>query len=108
MQDFADEFALPSGRRAAVRLKPPVGRDLMRAERALRPGDGRAALSIALLAELVLVDGGPARYDDLIDFTLDDLDALFAATGLASQNPTDSPPKPLSPDSCGSASERES
>jgi hypothetical protein len=108
MQDFADEFALPSGRRAAVRLKPPVGRDLMRAERALRPGDGRTALSIALLAELVLVDGAPARYDDLIDFTLDDLDALFAAAGLASQNPTDSPPKPLSPDLSASASERES
>jgi hypothetical protein len=106
LEDYGEELTLPSGRKARVRLKEPTGREITRVERALRPEDrdNFSARGIAMLAELVLVDGRRAAYEELLDFSARDLGALTEAQSAMHANPTSFQPSPPSPDSSVSAS----
>ena len=66
---------LPSGVRAEVRKG--VGRDLMRAQRAVAGGDASAVV-FALIAELVRIDGRKIVYEDVLEMELADVMALQA------------------------------
>jgi hypothetical protein len=66
---------LPSGVRAEVRKG--VGRDLMRAQRAVAGGDASAVV-FALIAELTRVDGRKIVYEDVLEMELADVMALQA------------------------------
>lgn len=66
---------LPSGARAEVRKG--VGRDLMRAQRAVAGGDASAVV-FALIAELARIDGRKIVYEDVLEMELADVMALQA------------------------------
>jgi hypothetical protein len=66
---------LPSGARAEVRKG--MGRDLMRAQRAVAGGDASAVV-FALIAELVRLDGRKIVYEDVLEMELADVMALQA------------------------------
>jgi hypothetical protein len=66
---------LPSGARAEVRKG--MGRDLMRAQRAVAGGDASAVV-FALIAELARVEGRKIVYEDVLEMELADVMALQA------------------------------
>ncbi len=66
---------LPSGAQAQVR--PGIGRDLMRAQRAAAGGEASAVI-FALIAELVRIDGRKIMYEDVLEMNLADAIALQA------------------------------
>jgi hypothetical protein len=66
---------LPSGARAEVRKG--MGRDLMRAQRAVAGGDASAVV-FALIAELARIDGRKIVYEDVLEMELADVMALQA------------------------------
>ena len=66
---------LLSGARAEVRKG--VGRDLMRAQRAVAGGDASAVV-FALIAELTRIDGRKIVYEDVLEMELADVMALQA------------------------------
>lgn len=75
MDDELKSVILPSGRTAAVR-RPKV-RDLLRAHRAVGFSGEPMAITMALIAEVVQIDGRVVVYEDLLD--------LPAGDGLALQ-----------------------
>jgi hypothetical protein len=66
---------LPSGARAEVRKG--LGRDLMRAQRAVAGGDASAVV-FALIAELARIGGRKIVYEDVLEMELADVMALQA------------------------------
>ena len=82
-EGYCAAFALPSGRSA--RARRPGERDLAAAERALLPEDrdNAVARGVALLGEIVLLNGRRAAYDYLLGMRLDELAALTRATATA-------------------------
>ena len=92
---------LPSGARAQVRKG--LGRDLMRAQRAVAGGDASAVV-FALIAELVLIDGRKIVYEDVLEMDLADVMALQAE--VIGEN-FEHPPQRASQDSSGQGSQQE-
>lgn len=90
---------LPSGARAEVRKG--MGRDLMRAQRAVAGGDASAVV-FALIAELVLIDGRKIVYEDVLEMDLTDVMALQAE--VIGEN-FEHPPQRASRDSSSPASQ---
>lgn len=76
MDNSSKEIRLPSGRTAVVRKG--FGRDLMRAYRAIRHNSEPAAITFALIAELVQVDGQAIVYEDVLAMELADVFSLEA------------------------------
>jgi len=66
---------LPSG--ACADVRKGLGRDLMRAQRAVAGGDASAVV-FALIAELALIDGRRIVYEDVLEMDLADVMALQA------------------------------
>lgn len=66
---------LPSGAHAEVRKG--MGRDLMRAQRAVAGGDASAVV-FALIAELARIEGRKIVYEDVLEMELADVMALQA------------------------------
>jgi hypothetical protein len=93
---------LPSGARAEVRKG--MGRDLMRAQRAVAGGDASAVV-FALIAELTRVDGRKIVYEDVLEMDLADVMALQAE--VIGEN-FEHPPQRASQDSSSPASRPES
>jgi hypothetical protein len=93
---------LPSGARAEVRKG--MGRDLMRAQRAVAGGDASAVV-FALIAELVRIDGRKIVYEDVLEMELADVMALQAE--VIGEN-FEHPPQRASQDSSSPASRPES
>ena len=94
-------FELPSGARAEIRKG--MGRDLMRAQRAVAGGDASAVV-FALIAELVLIDGRKIVYEDVLEMDLADVMALQAE--VIGEN-FEHPPRRASQDSSGQGSQPE-
>ena len=93
-------MTLPSGRAAEIR--EGKGKDLMRAHRAVRGNDDPMAITFALIAELVSVEGRPLVYEDVLEMGLADVLALQAEVlGPDFQIP----PPPSSPGSSNSDSQ---
>ena len=92
---------LPSGKRGSVRKG--MGRDLMRAQRAVAGGDASAVV-FALIAELVLIDGRKIVYEDVLEMELADVMALQAE--VIGEN-FEHPPQRASQDSSGQGSQQE-
>ena len=92
---------LPSGAQAQVRKG--LGRDLMRAQRAVAGGDASAVV-FALIAELVLIDGRKIVYEDVLEMDLADVMALQAE--VIGEN-FEHPPQRASQDSSGQGSQQE-
>ena len=92
---------LPSGARAEVRKG--MGRDLMRAQRAVAGGDASAVV-FALIAELARIDGRKIVYEDVLEMELADVMALQAE--VIGEN-FEHPPQRASQDSSGPDSQPE-
>ena len=93
---------LPSGARAEVRKG--MGRDLMRAQRAVAGGDASAVV-FALIAELVRIDRRKIVYEDVLEMELADVMALQAE--VIGEN-FEHPPQRASQDSSSRGSQPES
>jgi len=93
---------LPSGARAVVRKG--MGRDLMRAQRAVAGGDASAVV-FALIAELARIDGRKIVYEDVLEMELADVMALQAE--VIGEN-FERPPQRASQGSSSPASQPES
>ncbi len=93
---------LPSGARAEVRKG--MGRDLMRAQRAVAGGDASAVV-FALIAELARIDGRKIVYEDVLEMELADVMALQAE--VIGEN-FEHPPQRASQDSSNRGSQPES
>jgi hypothetical protein len=92
MDGYGPAITLPSGRVANVRTKAPTGRDLLAAARAVPRTEPPVAGSMALIAQLVLIDGSAVSYEDVLGLSVDDIDVLTVATGIArNQVPTSAP-----------------
>jgi hypothetical protein len=90
---------LPSGKTAAIRKG--VGRDLMRAQRAVGTATDPSAVVFALIAELTQIDGSRIVYEDVLAMDLADVLALQGEVAGANFQ---LPPPPPSPPSSTSAS----
>ncbi len=66
---------LPSG--ASADIRKGMGRDLMRAQRAVAGGDASTVV-FALIAELARIDGRKIVYEDVLEMELADVMALQA------------------------------
>ena len=66
------EIKLPSGKAATV--KDGKGRDLLAAQRKAKTQE---EVMFALMAELVLLDGQPVIYEDLLEMDLKDVLAIL-------------------------------
>src|SRR6266446_8892756 len=66
---------VPSG--ASAEIRKGMGRDLMRAQRAVAGGDASAVV-FALIAELAGIDGQKIVYEDVLEMELADVMALQA------------------------------
>lgn len=75
---------LPDGRKAAV-TRPSKGRDLVKARRLIGPKGSDEELAMALLAQVLHIDGGAVTYDQVLDLDLEDFTVL---TGAMGKNPT--------------------
>lgn len=74
MDDEAKEINLPSGAKAI--LRKGKGRDLIRAHRAVAGNPEPTAISFALIAELVQINGKTIVYEDVLAMDLEDVLAL--------------------------------
>ncbi|HLW71355.1 MAG TPA: hypothetical protein VKS22_12120 [Candidatus Binataceae bacterium] len=83
------EITLPSGRKAVIR--EGFGRDLMRAQKVAKTVD---EIPMALVAQLVEIDGAAVLYEDLLDMNLPD---VLMLQGRVMSGNFDSPPAPTSP-----------
>lgn len=86
MDTYPKQIILPySGKTATIerRLK---GRDVHMAARAVGRNADTTQRSYAMIAQVVSVGGAPIVMEDLDDMDLEDLNELFRALGLASEN----------------------
>ena len=96
------KIELPSGATAEVRKG--MGRDLMRAQRAVAGGDASAVV-FALIAELARIDGRKIVYEDVLEMELADVMTLQAE--VIGEN-FEHPPQRASQDSSNPDSQPES
>jgi hypothetical protein len=71
MEQSSKTIALPSG--AVALIRQGKGRDLMRAQRVVPTNAEPIAVTFALMAELVEVDGKKLVYEDVLEMDLGDV-----------------------------------
>lgn len=74
--DGTRTFALPSGRVATMR--EPKGRDLRQAGRVVPPGASQTDATLAMVAQVTLLDGQAIVSEDLDDLSMADVNQLVA------------------------------